>query len=77
MAWGLPIVTTRWRAIPELLPEGYPGIAEPADVEEIARLMVQLFDQNQSQRLRRQFEEKFTIDRHLDAMAAALRRSTD
>ena len=76
MAWGLPIVTTRWRAIPELLPEGYPGIAEPADVEGIARLMVRLFDQNHSQRLRRQFEEKFTIDRHLDAMAAALRRST-
>ncbi len=77
MAWGLPIVTTRWRAIPELLPEGYPAITAPRDVEGMAVLMVRLFDQNLSQILRRRFEEKFTVNRHLDAMAAALRTSLD
>ncbi len=29
MAYGLPIVTTRWRSIPEMLPENYPGLIDP------------------------------------------------
>lgn len=77
MAWGLPIVTTRWRAIPELLPERYPAITTPGNVDELASLMVRLFDQNLSLVLRQRFEEKFTMDRHLDALATALRQSLD
>ena len=26
MAFGLPIVTTRWRSLPEMLPPNYPGL---------------------------------------------------
>ena len=28
MAFGLPVITTRWRSIPELLPQDYPGFVD-------------------------------------------------
>ena len=28
MAFGLPIVTTRWRSMPEMLPPDYPGLVD-------------------------------------------------
>jgi glycosyltransferase involved in cell wall biosynthesis len=73
MAWGLPIVTTRWRAVPEILPPGYPGIVEPRDVGAIARALLDVLDAHVSPELRSRFLDRFTIDRHLDSMATAIR----
>ena len=77
MAWGLPIVTTRWRAIPEILPVDYPGIVAPRDIDGLASQMLALFDQNLSPKLRNRYRERFTVDRHLDVLAEALRSSRD
>ena len=35
MAFGLPIITARWRTIPELLPNGYAGLVDPRSPSEI------------------------------------------
>ncbi len=75
MAWALPIVTTRWRAVPEILPENYPGIVEPRDIAALAGQMLALFDQNHSPTLRNRYREHFTVERHLDVLAEALRSS--
>jgi glycosyltransferase involved in cell wall biosynthesis len=77
MAWGLPIVTTRWRAIPEILPVDYPGIVDPHDVEALATRMLTLFDQDLAPKLRNRYLEQFTVKRHLDVLAEALRTSFD
>ena len=34
--FGLPIVTTRWRSIPEMLPQNYPGLVDPKSPHQIA-----------------------------------------
>ena len=77
MAWGLPIVTTRWRAIPEILPVDYPGIVDPHDIEALATRMLTLFDQDLAPKLRNRYLERFTVKRHLDVLAEALRTSFD
>ena len=36
MAFGLPILTTRWRSLPELFPANYPGLVNVRSPEQIA-----------------------------------------
>jgi glycosyltransferase involved in cell wall biosynthesis len=74
MAFGLPIVTTRWRSIPELFPANYPGLVDIQSPAQIASALIQLAtgDHNWSSELRDIFQKKFTIQQHLVALAAAL-----
>ena len=39
MAFGLPIVTTRWRSLPEMLPPDYPGLVSAASLLLIGALL--------------------------------------
>jgi glycosyltransferase involved in cell wall biosynthesis len=71
MAFGLPIVTTRWRAIPEMLPEDYPGFVSPKSPEEIAGKLRLLATGDFSGQLREIFLRRFTIEQHLAKMAEA------
>lgn len=73
MAWGLPIVTTRWRAIPEILPTGYPGIVEPRNVNAIAAALLRVVEQHVSPELRLRFLSRFSINRHLESMTSAFK----
>lgn len=73
MAFGLPIVTTRWRSIPEMLPPGYPGLVADQTVEPIARALVELMTQESGERLRQLYLDRFTLERHLASLAEAIR----
>ncbi|HTY87614.1 MAG TPA: glycosyltransferase family 4 protein [Candidatus Acidoferrum sp.] len=73
MAFGLPAVTTRWRAIPEMFPENYPGLVNPKSPEQVAGALVRLATADLNLALRQIFLQRFTLDRHLDAMAEAFR----
>ncbi len=73
MAWGVPIITTRWRALPEFLPPGYPGIVPPHQPESLAAAVLQVVAEAPGARLRQHFEAEFTLDRHLEKLAAAFR----
>ena len=42
MAWALPIVTTRWRSIPEMLPSEYPGLVDEQNQSTIAMAIIKL-----------------------------------
>ena len=42
MAFGLPIVTTRWRSLPEMLPPGFPGLVNGQDPDEIATALLHM-----------------------------------
>jgi glycosyltransferase involved in cell wall biosynthesis len=75
MAYGLPIVTTRWRSIPELFPENYPGLVDIKSPAQIAAALSRLAANTDDlpTQLREIFQNRFTVQKHLAALAAALR----
>ena len=73
MAFGLPIVTTRWRSLPEMLPADYPGLVNRQDPEQIAATLLKMATLENSENLRAIFLNRFTLEKHLADMAAAIR----
>ena len=73
MAFGLPIVTTRWRSLPEMLPPNYPGLVGGQNPEEIAAAILQVLALKSGELARAHFTTHFTIERHLTRLAEALR----
>jgi glycosyltransferase involved in cell wall biosynthesis len=73
LAFGLPVITTRWRAIPRMLPEDYPGFVSPKSPAQIAEKLRELCLSDFSQPLRQIFERRFTLEQHLVNMAQAMR----
>jgi glycosyltransferase involved in cell wall biosynthesis len=73
LAFGLPVVSTRWRAIPEMFPPDYPGIVEPKSPAQIAGALRKLATMDLAQPTRKSYLERFTIERHIAAMADAFR----
>ncbi len=71
MAFGLPIVTTRWRSLPEMFPPDYPGLVSGQSPREIGGALILMAEQAGEQ-LRENFERQFTVERHLTALADAL-----
>ena len=72
MAFGLPIIASRWRSIPELLAPDYPGLIPPRDPQKIAEVLVQMLPTASAAPLRTHFLRHFTIEQHLIALAKAL-----
>jgi glycosyltransferase involved in cell wall biosynthesis len=75
MAFGLPVVTTRWRSIPEMLPENYPGIVDTKSPEQIAGALVAAAAMDVAGQLREIFLGRFTLEQHLNGMAAAIKQA--
>jgi glycosyltransferase involved in cell wall biosynthesis len=76
MAYGLPVVTTRWRSVPECLPEAWPFILPPRGPGELAGALPQAAACGTAPQLRREFLNRFRLDAHLDALAAAMRSAS-
>ena len=72
MAFGLPIVTTRWRSLPEMLPPDYPGLVSGQNPDEIATVILQVLTLRSGELAREHFTAHFTIERHLARLAEAL-----
>lgn len=73
LAADAPIVATRWRGLPETLPPDA-SLIPPGDVAALAAAIgVSLRWPPPTGRLRRHFDQHFTRDRHLAALAKALR----
>jgi glycosyltransferase involved in cell wall biosynthesis len=72
MAFGLPLVTTRWRSLPEMLPPDYPGLVVGQNPEEIAAAIIKVLAEESGEPLRRHFCQHFTLERHLACLAAAI-----
>jgi glycosyltransferase involved in cell wall biosynthesis len=73
MAFGLPLVTTRWRSLPEMLPAHYPGLVEDQDPQKIAAAILQVLATKSGEQGRENFLARFTLERHVADLAAALR----
>jgi glycosyltransferase involved in cell wall biosynthesis len=72
MAFGLPIITTRWRSLPEMLPPDYSGLVSEQDTDEIAATLLNLLATESGERLRQTFLARFALEQHLSTLAAAL-----
>jgi glycosyltransferase involved in cell wall biosynthesis len=70
MAFGLPIVTTRWRSLPELFPAGYPGLVDVRSPEQIAGCLVESLTED-GEVLRGLFVKNFTLESYLSGLANA------
>jgi glycosyltransferase involved in cell wall biosynthesis len=73
MAYGLPIVTTRWRSLPEMLPADYPGLVNDQDPDELATAILKILAEKNGDLVHRHFTDRFTIHHHLTSLAAAIR----
>ncbi len=73
MAFGLPIVTTRWRSLPEMLPPNYPGLVSGQEPGEIAAALLRVLGDKSGEAARQHFVDNFTLERHLTTLAAAIR----
>ena len=72
MAHGLPVITTHWRMIPELLPKGYPFVVQPQAPLEIAEALLRLRAQGCQWNLRQHYLDNFTELHFIEKMKAAL-----
>ena len=73
MAFGVPLITTRWRSLPEMLPPDYPGLVDPKSPAQLADALHRLATMDLAGPLREMFLRRFTLDRHLAGMAEAIR----
>jgi len=72
MAFGLPIVASRWRTIPELMPPGHAGLIPPREPSKIAAALLKFIPQPEFESLRDHFLRHFTIEQYLTSLARAL-----
>lgn len=73
MANGLPIVTTRWRTIPELLPGTASVVVDIQSPQQIADGLISLLEQEYDPALRRRFLEHYTDAQFSQNVVRALR----
>ena len=71
LAFGLPILTTRWRSLPELFPENYPGLVNIRSPEQLAERLLALVTVETGEGFRDIFLRSFTLERHLANLAEA------
>lgn len=62
MAFGLPSVTTRWRAIPEILPPDYTGYVDPKAPDQIADALERMAVEDHAASLRARYLERFSAE---------------
>jgi glycosyltransferase involved in cell wall biosynthesis len=70
MAFGLPVVTTRWRSLPELFPAGYSGLVDIRSPEQIAKRLLESLTED-GDILRGLFQRNFTLESYLSGLANA------
>lgn len=73
MAWGLHIVTTRWRTVPELLPVGYPGVVSIQTPFEISNALAAMAAADYDPRLRSRYLECYTSDVFIGNISRVIR----
>jgi glycosyltransferase involved in cell wall biosynthesis len=71
MAFGLPMVTTRCGALPEVVTSRYPGLVGAHAPDQIADAVLRMITDASFELLRERFLTHFTLERHLSSLATA------
>lgn len=72
MAYGLPIVTSDFRQLPEILPPSYPGVFAAGQPTDLATRLVEFTHRDYDPVLRHWFLEHYTAEHFAERMRAAL-----
>ena len=72
MAWGLPIISTKWRSIPEILPSGRGEVVDPKSPKQIATAILSLSARGYDSVFRSAYLQRFTAERYADNLRQAL-----
>ena len=73
LAHGLPVVATRWRSIPDLVPPAAGILVEPADAASLSTALGAMLENPPARSAVRQtFTDRFSIGSHLAALRQAL-----
>jgi glycosyltransferase involved in cell wall biosynthesis len=72
LAYGLPILTTRWRMLPDVLPHGYPGLVHPHQKEELVDGLRTMMEWSDFAALRSHYLQNFTQAHFEQRLAAAI-----
>jgi glycosyltransferase involved in cell wall biosynthesis len=72
MAHGCAIVTTRWQAVPEVLPGGYPNVVDPHDINQMADALLRCAAAAADRSLRDYFVARFKNERFVRDMVRVL-----
>jgi glycosyltransferase involved in cell wall biosynthesis len=71
LAHGLPVVATRWRAIPDIVPAAAGVLVEPGDATGLSQALGAMLENTPHRAAVRQtFTDRFSIEVHLAAMRA-------
>jgi len=70
MAW--PVIATNWRALPEILSFEGTSLVDPRAPGQIASALERLLTQDDGAAGRERFLERYTLDRHLEKLAATI-----
>ncbi|MDB6123748.1 MAG: hypothetical protein JWQ71_2741 [Pedosphaera sp.] len=73
MAFGLPILTTRWRSIPELLPKNYNYLVDIRSPQQIAGTLLNCLIGEPPESFREIFLRQFSLEQYLTGLAEAFR----
>jgi len=65
MAWGLPIITTKWHALPEILGAEHPYFLEKEDPTHLAKLILLASRQKADPTPRQRFLELYTVKQYV------------
>jgi hypothetical protein len=69
----MPVLATRWRSVPDLLPENYPGLVDIQAPDEIAAALFHLALRDDTELFRRTFLENYTIEKFLEKLSRAIK----
>ncbi len=72
MAWGLHVVATRWRTVPELLPPGHEGLVEVKSPKAIADRLIELAFSPYTPTLRARYLDRYTTQLFATRLRAVL-----
>jgi glycosyltransferase involved in cell wall biosynthesis len=72
MSAGLPVITTSWRGVPEVLPEGYPWVVTPGSYQELAQAMIAVSGNDWSAAERQRYGGHYTISEHVELLTRKL-----
>jgi glycosyltransferase involved in cell wall biosynthesis len=71
MAFGVPILTTHWRSLPELLPPGYECLVDICSPGQIANALIAGLTMDTAATFREIFLRQFTLEQYLTGLAQA------
>jgi glycosyltransferase involved in cell wall biosynthesis len=71
MAFGAPVLATKWRSTPDLFPENYPGLVDIQSPDQIASALFLLAARDDADEFRRRYLENYTDEKFLENLSKA------